>query len=119
LARIQIDQASDLGKHISHELEQNRRLVAQYQPLPYAGPTLLIQCGMIDEHDMNREHLIRLTPLCNGWQDYLEQQQLSLVEVNASHRTIMHEDMPIAEVGNAVNSFVRSLTDRPTGARPN
>jgi thioesterase domain-containing protein len=97
---------------MAFEMEQNRRLVANYKATPYQGSTLLVQCSRIDEDDVNREHLQRLTPLLNGWSGNLNIQSLTQVQLDASHKTIMNHEVCLKAVGETVDSFVNSLSHR-------
>ena len=110
LNNIGIDQHSILGERIAYEMEQNRRLVATYQPAPHQGPTLLVQCSKIENDDVNHSHLKHLTPLLNGWSGNLDLQSLHQVQLDASHRTIMNDESCRSAVGKAVSAFVDSLT---------
>ncbi|MCX6126914.1 MAG: AMP-binding protein [Proteobacteria bacterium] len=109
LTNIGVDPQSILGMNIAYEMEQSRRLIANYTPTPHDGPTLLVQCNSIDEDDVNREHLQRLTPLMNGWSGSISTQSLTQVSLNASHKTIMNDESCLRSVGEAVDSFVQSL----------
>lgn len=108
LRNIGIDPHSLLGQRIAYEGDQNRRLVANYQPTPYHGPALLVQCSRIEDDDVNREPLKRLTPLLNGWSDNLNAQTLSRVQLDASHKTIMNDESSLRSIGEAVRSFIYS-----------
>jgi thioesterase domain-containing protein len=109
LNNIGVDSDSILGKRITYEMEKNRRLVANYKPTPHDGPTLLVQCGKFDEDDVNREHLQRLTPQLNGWATKLNNLTLTQVQLDASHKTIMNDEVHVRAVGDAISSFVESL----------
>ncbi len=112
LHNIGVEPQSILGTRMAFEMEQNRRLVANYKATPYQGSTLLVQCSRIDEDDVNREHLQRLTPLLNGWSGNLNIQSLTQVQLDASHKTIMNHEVCLKAVGETVDSFVNSLSHR-------
>lgn len=110
LSNVGIDFHSTLGQRIADEMDQNRRLVAEYRPRPRQGRTLFLQCARIDDDDVNSEHQRRLAPLLNGWTGSIDVHTLSHLTVKASHKTIMNDDASLKEVGTAIGDFIDVLS---------
>jgi thioesterase domain-containing protein len=105
-----LDQDSIIGRQIVRQLEDNRRLVTQYNPPVYAGECLFIQCRHIEAEDINRRHLEELQGELNGWAPFLASATVRHRQVEASHRTIFREEPVIRTIGREIEDFVKRIT---------
>lgn len=103
-----IDPDTWLARRIVHELDTNRQLVAQYNPLGWENRCLFIQCKHLDREDARNAEVASLHQQLNGWQPYLSGSQLDHQMVDASHRTLFSSEESIALLGKHIRAYIAS-----------
>jgi len=102
-----IDPDTYLAQKMVFELDHNRKLAVDYQPSPYAGRCLFLECAQLADEDINHPHLVALKQNLNGWREPLQSASVVHQAIAASHRTLFRDDRTIEQVGRAIREFVR------------